>query len=341
MYIGSSTRVNLAGGRMKYSYLTRLYCLLAVILSVGQVQGQTIERLDPALDELISVDAKPELITDLGEGASVEGGVWKEDASLPDGGYFLFSNRGPRQISRWSPNTELTMAYDLQKILPDMEAESSSSSGTALDPEGRLVFCAGASHSVIRLEKDGTPTVLAHLTNGLPLHRPNDLVIKNNGSIFFTDNSRDETGKVPAAVYLIKDGKMTQIIKGGGITGPNGITLSPDGKVLYVNNSPTRTVYRYDVLADDTVANEKLFIDMSGRKEEGTTDGIKTDAQGNIYNTGPGGVWIISPEGKHLGTIRTPERLTNLAFGGKDGKTLFLVGHQMLFHMQVKVGGIN
>ena len=89
------------------------------------------------------------------------------------------------------------------------------------------------------------------------------------------------------------------------------------------------------------MANEKLFIDMSGRKEEGTTDGIKTDANGNIYNTGPGGVWIISPEGKHLGTIRTSERLTNLAFGGKDGKTLFLAGHQMLFHIQVKVGGIN
>jgi gluconolactonase len=326
---------------MKYTLPGRLGLLTAVILSISSVQGQTIERLDPALDALIAADAKLELIIDLGEGASVEGGVWKEDASSPDSGYFLFSNRGPRQISRWSPTTELAMAHDLQKLLPDMEAESSSSSGTALDPEGRLVFCAGASHSVIRIEPDGTPTVLAHLTNGLPLHRPNDIVIKNNGSIFFTDNSRDETGKVPPAVYLIKDDKMTQIIKGGGISGPNGITLSPDGKVLYVNNSPTGSVYRYDVLADDAVANEKLFIDMSGRKEEGTTDGIKTDANGNIYNTGPGGVWIISPEGKHLGTIRTPERLTNLAFGGKDGKTLFLAGHQMLFHIQVKVGGIN
>jgi gluconolactonase len=314
---------------------------------MAAVQAQTIERLDPALDALIAPDAKVEVVADLGEGGSVEGPIWMADAKSPDGGYFLFCNRGPGVISKWSPNTPLSTAYDLNKLLPNMEANASSCSGTGVDPEGRVVFTSTAAHSVGRVEKDGTTTILAHLTpDGLPMHRPNDMTVKANGSIFFTDNSRDETGKVPPAIYLIKDGKVTQLVKGGKdqvITGPNGITLSPDGKVLYVNNSPTRKVYRYDVQADDTLANGKLLIDLSVHKEDGTTDGMKTDVNGNLYDTGPGGVWIISPQGKPLGRIRVPgpDTLTNLAFGGPDGKTLFMTGHWMLFSIQVKTPGIQ
>jgi len=132
---------------------------------------------------------------------------------------------------------------------------------------------------------------------------------------------------------------MKSIIKD--LVRPNGITLSPDEKVLYVNDSEGRRVYRYDVLPDDTVANGRLLINMGAiSKEPGTADGIKTDVKGNLYNTGPGGVWIISPEGKHLGRIRTPERLTNLAFGGPDGKMLFMTGHEMLFYIRVRVPGV-
>jgi len=324
--------------------LLTMLVLSSVIFPIGPAQTQTIDRLDPALDALIAQDAKLIMITDLGETGSVEGPIWFADAKAPDGGYFLFCNRGPRVISRWSPNTQLDTAYDLKKLLPNMEEGASSCSGTAVDPEGRVVFTSTASHSVGRIEKDGTTTILAHLTDGLPLHRPNDITIKANGTIFFTDNSRDETGKVPPAIYRLKDGKMTQLVKGGkdqDITGPNGLTLSPDGNVLYVNNSPTRKVYRYDVLADDTLANGRLFIDMSGRAEAGTTDGMKTDMHGNLYNTGPGGLWIISPEGKHLGTVRVPgpETLTNVAFGGADGKTIFMTGHRMIFYIQAKVAG--
>jgi gluconolactonase len=323
---------------MKNIFLTMLVWSFALIFSVASAQ-ETVIRLDPALDQLIAPDAKLELIVNLGASGSVEGGVWKADPKAPDGGYFLFSNRGPREIAKWSINTPLSSAYDLKKLLPHMEEGLSSSSGTALDPQGRLVICSGATRSVVRIEKDGTTTVLAHLTDeGFPLHRPNDLVIKSNGSIYFTDNSRDETGRAPPYVYMIKDGKMMAIIKD--LDRPNGITLSPDGKVLYVNNSSERSIYRYDVLADDTVANGRLFMNLGIYPEEGTTDGIKTDVKGNVYDTGPGGVWIISPEGKLLGRIRTPERLTNLAFGGPDGKTLFMTGHEMVFYMRVKTPGI-
>ena len=325
---------------MKNIYYTLLTWTMAMLLPVLSAQGQEIERLDPALDALIASDAKLELVANLGKGASVEGPIWMKDASAPDTGYFVFSNRGPREISKWSVNTPLATAYDLKKLLPGMEDGASSSSGLAIDTQGRLVLCAGATHSVVRIEKDNSVTELAHLTNGNPLNRPNDLTISADGTIYFTDNSRDETGRSPPAVYMIKDGKMTQIIRSDEIKGPNGVTLSPDSKVLYINNSPTRTVYRYDVLADGTVANGKVFMDMSDHKEDGTTDGMKTDVQGNLYDSGPGGLWIISPEGKHLGTIHTPERLTNLAFGGPDGRTLFLTGHEMLFYIQVKVGGI-
>jgi gluconolactonase len=325
-------------GRMKHFIPTFLICFMTIAYSVSTAQAQVIERLDPALNELIAPDAKLELVADLGKSGSVEGPVWMHDAKSPDGGYFLFSNRGPRDISKWSKNTPLAPAYDLIKLLPGMEEETSSSSGIALDPEGRLVICSAAVHAVVRIEKNGTTTQLAHLVNGYPLNRPNDLTIKSNGTIYFTDNSRDTTGRAPPAVYMIKDGKMTTIIND--LVRPNGTTLSPDEKVLYVNDSEGRRVFRYDVLPDDTVANGGLFIDMGVIKDPGTADGMKTDVKGNLYNTGPGGVWIISPEGKHLGRIRTPERLTNLAFGGPDGKTLFLTGHEMLFYIQVKVPGI-
>jgi gluconolactonase len=241
------------------------------------------------------------------------------------------------QISKWSPSAGVSQAYDLKALLGEMDAAASTSSGIALDPQGRVVFCSSAKHAVVRIEKDGKATILAQLIDGKQLQRPNDLVIKSNGSIYFTDNSRDETGQMPPTVYLIKDGKTVPIITN--LTSPNGITLSPDEKTLYVNDIRPRKVYRYDVQADDTVANGSLFVDMGGFKERGSNDGMKTDSKGNLYNTGPGGVWILAPTGKLLGTIRTEDGITNLGFGGKDGKTLFMTGHASLWQIQLKTPG--
>jgi len=302
--------------------------------------GQSVLKLDPALDAIIAEDATVEVISDdfeHGDGPSTEGPVWVRDAQSAEGGYLLFTDRRRIQITKWSSGTGLTQAYDLQKLLGVMGDDPSPSSGIALDPQGRVVFCSSAMHAVVRIELDGTITILAQMVDGKQLNRPNDLTIKSNGSIYFTDNSRDETGQMPPTVYLIKDGKTTAVVNG--LTSPNGITLSQDEKTLYVNDIRPRKVYRYDVLPDDSVANGSLFVDMGGFKEAGSNDGMKTDVQGNLYNTGPGGLWILSPAGKLLGTIRTPDRITNLGFGGPAGKTLFLTGHASLSRIELKIAG--
>ena len=318
----------------------RILWLGAFALCLQQAPAQTIVKLDPALERIVAADAKLELISDdfeHGDGPSTEGPVWVRDSKAPDGGYLLFTDSRRTQITRWSPSTGLSQAHDLKKLLGELEAGRSSSSGIALDPQGRVVFCSSAKHAVVRIETDGKPTILAHTFNGKRIDNPNDLTIKANGSMYFTDNAREETRQMPPTVYLLKNGKLTALITD--LVSPNGITLSPDEKVLYVNDIRPRKVYRYDVLPDDTIADGRLFIDMSGRTEPGSNDGMKTDNHGNLLNSGPGGVWILSPEGKHLGTILTPDRITNLGFGGPDGKTLFLTAHASLFRIRLNAAG--
>ena len=325
---------------MKKKFLAILLLAWIYAVAVSPVKGQIVLKLDPTLDSLIAENARLELISDKfvhGDGPATEGPVWMRVTQSIDGGYLLFSDRRRTQITRWSPSTGLSQEYDLEEMLGNVDKDRSPSSGIALDPQGRVVFCSSAKHAVVRIEKDGTITILAQMVDGKRLNNPNDLTIKENGSIYFTDNSRDKTGPMPPTVYLIKDGKTTAIIKG--LISPNGITLSPDGKVLYVNDIRVRKVYRYHILPDDTVTNGSLFVDQGGLKEIGSNDGMKTDIHGNLYNSGPGGVWILSPHGKLLGTIRTPDKITNLNFGGANGKTLFLTAHASLFRIQLNVSG--
>jgi gluconolactonase len=304
------------------------------------VPAKAIVRLDPRLDLLIDPNAKLEIVSaDFAKADSpaTEGPVWIEDTKSPDGGYFVFTDSRRTQLSRWSPGTGLAQAYDLKKMLGTLDPERSPSSGLAVDPQGRIVFCSSGRHAVVRIEKDGRPTILAEKYNGKTLNNPNDITIAKNGTIFFTDNSRDESGLMPPTVYRIKDGKISAVVSG--LQGPNGITLSPDNKILYVNDIRRRMVFRYDVGPEDNISNERLFIDMSNDKAEGANDGMRTDSRGNLYDSGPGGVWIISPDGKHLGTILTPDRISNLSFGGSDGRTLFLTGRASVMSIGVKTGG--
>jgi gluconolactonase len=297
-------------------------------------------KLDPALDALIDVNARLEVVSSdfaKGDSPATEGPVWIAERSDPDGGHFVFTDSRRTRLARWSPGTGLAQAYDLKKMLGTLDPERSSSSGLAVDPQGRIVFCTSGRHAVVRIEADGKATILAEKFEGKQLNNPNDITIAKNGTIFFTDNSRDESGQMPPTVYRLKDGQLTPMVKG--LQGPNGLTLSPDNKTLYVNDIRRRLVFRYDVGPGDSVSNERLFIDMSKEKAEGGNDGMRTDSRGNVYDSGPGGVWIISPDGKHLGTILTPDRVSNLSFGGSDGKTLFMTGRSSIMTIRVKVGG--
>jgi gluconolactonase len=199
----------------------------------------------------------------------------------------------------------------------------------------------------VRREKDGKLTLLADKFGGYHLNAPNDLVIKSNGDIYFTDiraltKSSDFTppdGVAHTGVYRIKDGMLDLLVRN--LDAPNGIAFSPDEKVLYVNDIRAKKVMRYDVKADGTVENGKVFIDMNSDSRPGLPDGMKVDVKGNVWDSGPGGIWIVSPEGKHLGTILMPERLSNLAWGDADGMTLYTTGGTMVTRIRVKVAGLR
>jgi len=218
--------------------------------------------------------------------------------------------------------------------------------GLTLDRRGRVIICTFAGRSLVRLENNGKRTVLADSYEGKRFNGPNDVVVKRDGAIYFTDTYgglrlRDKDPRKGLdfnAVFLWKDGKLTLLIKDMPAT--NGLAFSPDEKFLYVNGSRDNYVRRYEVLPDDTLTNGKMFIDMSKETERGITDGLRVDTKGNLYETGPGGVWVISPDGKHLGTIRAPEQSTNVGFGDADRKTLYIAARTSIYKIRVNTPGI-
>jgi len=315
-----------------------------------------IVRLDPALDALVSPKARPELLKGDYFGA-LEGPVWVDEGRS---GYLLFSDMAANAIYKWTPAGQLSLFLDKSGYTGNdinnvggqysngrLHLLNIGSNGLTLDGEGRLIIAGMTDRNITRLEKDGSRTTLADRYEGKRLNSPNDLVVKSDGAIYFTETTsgmrgRDESPARELAfhgVYLLKAGVLRLLDKDPQGAAPNGIAFSPDEKILYVNGGMKITAY--DVLADDTIANPRLLIDTSVEKTPGNTDGMKVDRGGNIYFSGPGGVWIVSPQGKHLGTIVTPERVANLAFGDADSKTLYMVGGRSLWRIRVNTAGIR
>lgn len=294
--------------------------------------GASILKLDPELDAIIPTDSKPELLRD--GYVFLEGPVWSRS-----GGYLLFSNMPEKRIERWTPDGKISVFLDLTKFWKVTNWEGYLSNGLTFDPQGRLVYCS-QNGTVVRVQKNGRHVILAERYNGKHLIAPNDLAFKRNGSLYFTDlNTGKDPVELPNSAYLLKGGKLQLITDQLG--GPNGIALSADEKYLYVNDVRKKTLWRYEVQPDDTVANGRLFVDMNPVPGVGVADGMKVDRQGNIYDSGPTGLWIISPEGKHLGTIQTPDRVSNLAFGGSDGKTLFITLQNALYRIRLNIEGVR
>ena len=229
-----------------------------------------------------------------------------------------------------------------------MQVIALGSNGLTIAPQGRLVVAQHGDRRLVRHEKDGTITVLAESYDGKRLNSPNDVVVKSNGAIFFTDPSPGLRGadKSPVkeyqghGVFMVKDGQIKMIDNDPQGSAPNGIALSPDERILYVVAG--RKLVAYDLSADDAISNPRLFFNYDTfTKDPGGFDGIKVDTKGNIWGVGPGGIWAISPAGKALGRVLIPESPTNLAFGDADAKAIYVTARRGLYRFHVNVPGIQ
>ncbi len=301
-----------------------------------------IVRKDPAIDAIVGPNPK---IFKLAEGFRfTEGPVW-----VPGLEALLFSDPNSNVIYKYSKDGQLSVfrapsGYGGADIA---EYGQPGSNGLALDAEGRLTINEHGNRRVSRLEKDGRVTVVADRYEGKRFNSPNDLVYRSDGTLFVTDPPfglpkfvDDPRKELPfSGVYAIGQGTVRLLTKE--LAGPNGIAFSPDEKYLYVGNWDERkkVVMRYEVAADGTPSNGRVFFDMTGAPGEDAIDGIKVDKNGNLYVSGPGGLWVISASGTHLGTIVAPRHVHNMAWGDEDGRTLYLCARDRLYRMRLNVGG--
>jgi gluconolactonase len=268
-----------------------------------------------------------------------------------DGGYLLFSDPNNNLIYRWSPDDGVSI-YRTHSGYTGMdigEYGQPGSNGLTLDQQGRVTINEHGNRRVTRLEKNGQLTILADRYQGKRLNSPNDLVYRSDGALYFTDppfglpkffdDPRKELSF--SGVFCLINGELKLVTTD--LTGPNGLAFSPDEKYLYVDDwdDKRKVIMRYEVHPDGTLSNSKVFLDATSEAGEDAWDGMKIDQQGNLYAAGPGGLWIISPEGKHLGTIVGPENPHNLAWGDEDGKTLYLCAKTGLYRIRVNTPGIR
>jgi len=305
----------------------------------------SIERLDPALDEIIAPDARMERIA---EGFTwVEGPVW--DAA---GERLLFSDTMHNVVHQWKKGQGVGVFLRPSGYTGETpRGGEPGSNGLTFDHEGRLVLCQHGDRRIARARLDGdcSFTTLVNNYEGKRLNSPNDGVFKSNGDYYFTDpfygllgENHDEGKELDfSGVYrLSKDGTLTLLTKE--LKNPNGLAFSPDEKTLYVGNSdPQKAIWMaYPVKDDGTIGPGRLFGDVTERvgKVPGLPDGLKVDEKGNIFATGPGGVLIFNSEGKHLGTLATGEPTGNCAFG-EDGSVLYITANKYLARIPLKTKG--
>jgi len=304
-----------------------------------------IYTIDESLGRIITPGTKIEKIAD---GFSfTEGPVWHPD------GYLLFSDPNTNTIYRYNPknyNVTVYMSHSGYTGADIGEYGQPGSNGLAIDKDGRLIIDQHGNRRVIRIEKKGPVTILADQIDGKRFNSPNDIVIKNDGTIYFTDPPYGLPGFFNdpkkeldyQGVFMIKNGQTQVVSKDLG--GPNGLAFSPDEKYLYVTNwdirdiHHTKTLWRYEVQPDGALKNGKVFYDFSFTEDDEALDGIKVDKDGNLFVSAPGGLWVLNKEGKIIGKIVTPERPANMAWGDEDGKTLYLTAHTSLYKIRVNTG---
>jgi len=296
---------------------------LGAALAEGEGPAGHLKALQPQFWELVPKDARIEKLA--GDFKFTEGPIWHPD------GYLLFSDIPANQIKKWIPSGGVATFRE----------PSGNSNGLTLDRQRRLIACEHSNRRVSRTEADGKVTVLAERYEGKRLNSPNDVVVRSDGAIYFTDppyGIRPEEAELGFnGVYrLSSDGKLTLLIKD--FDRPNGLAFSPDEKRLYIDDSQRQHIRVFDVAPDGSLTNGRLFADMKS-DGDGVPDGMKVDARGNVYCTGAGGVWVFDPKGAHLGTIQPPEVPANCGWGGHDGQTLYITARTGLYRVHLKVAG--
>lgn len=313
--------------------------------------GQVV-RTDTRLDKLIPKDAVIEV---LASGFIwTEGPVWVKPRAGEAGDFLLFSDVPQNTIFKWTEKDGVTpflKPSGYTGLLP--YGDEPGSNGLTIDRQGRLITCEHGDRriSAMPLTGGGGKQTLADHAGGKRFNSPNDVVAHSNGSYYFTDppyglpkRENDPSRETSVfGVYRIAPTGITSLVIGD-LTRPNGVALSPDEKTLFVAQSDMArpVIMAYPVLADGTVGSGKLFFDASALAKQGllgAPDGIKTDRDGNIWSTGPGGVLVISPAGELLGRIDTGEATANCAWGD-DGSTLYLTADMYLCRIKTTARGI-
>ena len=295
-------------------------------------------------DDLSGILDSPEHTLLATVGGNTEGPLWHP------GGYLTFVSLTESRLYRWEETSGVSV----------LRENTGEGNGCAFDRDGRLLMCEGADHrQVTRMEADGTVTPIAERWQGKRLHKPNDVVTRSDGSVYFTDPSLRLEPELReydfAGVFRIApDGEVH--LATDGCEYPNGLAFSPDESVLYVAISratpecigkeergefcPHRKIRAFDVAPDGSLSNNRVFADMSSA-EPGVPDGMKVDTAGRVFCTGSGGIWVFEPDGTRIGIIRGPEIPRNIAFGGPDYRTVYTTPGQSVYSFRVTTPGIK
>ena len=298
--------------------------LIAIGASAQKTRSFALEPLSPKFQDLISSDAKLETVA-TGFGFT-EGPMWDP------AGFLYVSDETINKIFRVYPDGKKEEVIALGD--PD---------GNTFDRHHGLIDCASVLRAIIEVTPDGKYKVLADRYEGKRLNSPNDVIVGPNGALYFTDPTLDlvagEKQEIPfQGVYRLDDSGNLRLLTRD-LTQPNGLAFSPDGKKFYVDDSEQRNIRVYDVSADGLLSNGRIFGHEHGEKHEGVPDGMKVDEKGNLFVTGPKGIWIWDADGNHLGTIAMPEQPANLAWGDADYSTLYITATTSVYRLKTKTRG--
>ncbi len=309
-----------------------------VVLAQSNEAGK-ITRLDKEFDKIIGADSKPEKVAS--GFLFTEGPLWHTD------NFLIFSDIPANRIYKLDASGKAEVFMEKSGYTgADSPTGEIGSNGLGYDQEGRLLLCQHGNRQLVRIEKDGKQTVLADKFGGKRLNSPNDVACRKDGTIFFTDPSwgLEKNSNKPKreiafnGVYRYFEGQISLI--DSTLVKPNGIALSPDHKTLYVADMPKKW-YSYRLHADGTVKSKQLFFDASSITGIGHMDGMKVDSKGYVYCTGPSGVMVFTPKGKHIGSIQFAEIAANIGWGEADRKTLYATCQTGVYRIRLKNKGLK